>query len=274
MEIATIKSQQLTVKQQPLLNRIAKVGALTPIPFAKNVLNLVKIRDLDQVDINQGFAMLFTRISNLIGIKEEISAINKTDISEMIVMRFKGLSLEEIDYAFKLERYGAYDDKTGHFQLFNAEYVSTILLKYKKWLQKTRFENNIPLVLEQKKVIEISEEEKEKFVLEGLKNSFELYQTEGSFDGVGRLYLYEYLYDKNLLPKDKQTKDLVMKHAVKNIERKRKAALNKFEKAKFEIYTRKKENTSVVIVECKRISIVRFFDKFQSYEQLLNVLNV
>ena len=54
---------------------------------------------------------------------------------KMISSRFNHLSLEEIDMAFEMDRYGHFGQPTKHYHLFNAEYVTTILLKYENWLE-------------------------------------------------------------------------------------------------------------------------------------------
>lgn len=78
------------------------------------------------------------------GVKSEISELVKQDLLKLITSRFKELSFEEIYKAFELERFNAYDTKTDHFQLFDANYVSEILKKYKNWL------------IDQKKALNIS----------------------------------------------------------------------------------------------------------------------
>jgi len=191
-------NQQLTDRQQRLSAQIQKAGQLTEISFVKNILSLEKIRDASDENVTQGFMFLFTRIPNLLGIKETISDINKNDIIEMILSRFNGLSLIEIDYAFKLERYAAYDIKTGHYQLFNAEYVAAILKKYKNWVSTIRKINNLPMK-NPEPVIEISDQEKENIELEGCLHAFEDYRQTARLD-PGRIYTYNVLYYLGLLP--------------------------------------------------------------------------
>ncbi|PKD21800.1 hypothetical protein APR41_02135 [Salegentibacter salinarum] len=84
-----------------------------------------------------GLAVILTKVANLTGLKDPIHPINKRDIAQMIVTLYKTLSLEEIDYAFRIDRYGYHGEPTKHYQLFNAEFVTTVLIKYEKWKRTT-----------------------------------------------------------------------------------------------------------------------------------------
>ena len=120
---------------------------LSPISFVNDIQNQLKIRDLDtdSLDFQNRIAVFFTKTVNFLGIKEAILDINKVDIFQMLIMKYKGLSLEELTYAFKLERYGQISPKTQHYQLINAEYVSSVLDKYINWKVSER-KNNISTV--------------------------------------------------------------------------------------------------------------------------------
>ena len=143
--------------------------------------------------------MIFVKVANLAGIKDPISDINKTDISEMILKFYNGLSLEEIDYAFKMERYGFLGDKTEHFQLFNSDYVSTVLKKYKNWLKEKRITHNISLDSKEEQQ-EMSQEEKDNLVFGGCMNCFEQYKQDGRVL-PGYAWVYDHLHELKLLPK-------------------------------------------------------------------------
>ena len=85
----------------------------------KKTIDFVKIKDLDDTDFEIGLSLLLTRIVNLLGIKEAVSDLNKQDIVEMLDIGFKNLSLQEVNYAFKLERYNQLEPKTEHLVIFN-----------------------------------------------------------------------------------------------------------------------------------------------------------
>lgn len=151
--------------------------------------------------------LVIVKISNLTGIKNAISDINKQDIIKLIDTRFKNLSLEEINYAFELERFGKLEPRTQHFQLFNAEYVSEVLGKYKKWITKIRFENNLKLSKE-KEQNKITQEEKELIIWQGVIDCFEHFNSTQEIED-GRVWVYEHLDELGLLnytPKEKINK--------------------------------------------------------------------
>ena len=123
-------------------------------------MEMVKIKEISKEPrFNDLLGAMFTKISVLAGIKGEIDQFTKQDISKMILSTFKELSLEELHKAFELERYGVYDDKTDHFQLFDANYISQILKKYKKWKAKERLELNISQPVLEIKISEVEKSE-------------------------------------------------------------------------------------------------------------------
>lgn len=233
------------------------------------VPEFVKIKNLDDQSFEYGLSSTFVKVANLAGIKEDIGDINKTDIAQMIALRFKSLSLEEIDYAFKLERYGSYPERTQHFQLFNAEYVSQILDKYKTWRHELRVSRNISIFgkTEVPSLPEISESQKEEIVKLGLKRCYAHYQQHKNIPN-GSIYLYDYLDEKNLMPIDKPTKDAVLKIAKQNIKDKSELATTIEERRSLAVYDSIGNPSSKVITECKRLSLISFLKKFSLYEQL------
>jgi hypothetical protein len=117
---------------------------LSNISFLKENFKLRKIRDR-KTDLNFKFSMavLWSKVCALSGIKLDIDQFIAEDISRMIINLYSDLTIEEIYKAFELERHGAFESKTEHFQLFNAEYVSAVLKKYKQWKQFTKIQHNI-----------------------------------------------------------------------------------------------------------------------------------
>lgn len=175
---------------------------MTEISFARKVSGFLKLSEYREKSEKQllgtGLSLLFTRIPNLLGIKDQISQINKDDIKEMLFMRFKNLSLEEIDYAFKLDRFGAFGETTEHFQLFNSVYVAKVLEKYKKWLTRTRFDNNIPLH-QSSKGQELSQEDKDRIVRDGIVRCFNDFSVTHKLED-GKSWIYEHLFELGVLP--------------------------------------------------------------------------
>lgn len=189
----------------------------------------------------------------------------------MIQTMFKSLSLEEIDYAFKLERYGVYEYKTEHYQLFNAEYVSTVLNKYKKWVRNVRVNNNLPLSNKKIAIPEISEAKKLEIVMCGLEDSFHNFKETQTIK-PGRIYLYDFLYEKGLMSKDVTHQTAVLKIARKNILKKQKNATTREEKASYKLTNEQGNHSDKVISEFKRLSIINLFNEFTTFDQLINKL--
>lgn len=125
------------------------------ITFLKNVYDFKTIRERKtETNILMVLSVLWTRISILGGFKNEMSFDITQDITNLIFNVYSDLTIEEIYKAFELERFGLYDEKTKHFQLFNSEYVSEILKKYKKWKHDMKMQHNIS---NQKNVLSLPE---------------------------------------------------------------------------------------------------------------------
>jgi len=202
-----------------LSEKIAKVGKLSEIGFVKNCLEQKKIKELaiaDKEYLGSGLMFLFTRIANLSGIKEEIPQANKNEIKELILMRFSNLSLEQIDYAFKLERFGEYEERTEHYQLFDAVFVSKVLNKFTEWLRKKRMDHNLPI--EKPLLLEnsISEKEKQDLINQGVIECFDHFKNHECIK-MGMIYIYDVLYDMGKLPTDADYKKKMYEQAVEII---------------------------------------------------------
>jgi hypothetical protein len=258
-------SQQLTVKQQTQLEKIVKAGETSELSFARKTIEFDKIRKLSEQDVNDGLAMVFTKASNLLGIKDPISDINKQDIREMILSHFNGLSLEEIDYAFKLERYGILGDKTGHFQLLNTDYVSTILNKYKNWLKEIRINNNLPISI-MEKIKEPTQEEKDNLIYMGVINCFEEFkQTKKILNGY--VWVYDHLDELGILKYSNDEKNKIMPIAKDRLINENKETM---EFKAFSQFTKELENKRVdqaIINTAKKMLLERYFLKLLVLEK-------
>lgn len=190
---------------------------------------MAKVRDLEEMEVRECLGMICAKAANMLGIKEKINEINKADIREMVLTKFKGLSLEEIDYAFKLERYGEFETRTEHFQLFGAEYVSEVLNKYRKWLKSTISENRI--LIEKKPESEITESEKRQLTFDLIVMAFEHFENYREIK-PGTLAAYDALHKLGELPEHtEEFKKGIIERAKRRIrkkrERKRKPKLRK-----------------------------------------------
>lgn len=240
------------------MSKIAQAGDLNEISFAIKVIDFDKISEIEYLGDNLG--VLFLRITNLLGIKHAIEGVNKLDIREMLLKRFKTISLEEIDYAFKLERYGSLGKRTEHFQLFNAQYVSDVLDKYKKWLQKIRHDNNLPLS-KKSEIQEIPEEEKQLLILQGVVSCFdEFIQTNEVINGY--TWVYDHLDELNLLDyttDQKNAKMLVAANKLKKQANNIKDRLNK----KNILANLENRKSQSIINEAKRMLLKDYFAQIE-----------
>lgn len=189
------QAQQLTVRQQTQLDRIQKVGSLSPIGFVKKKREFKKLREMEVQEISQLLTIVFVRAANLAGVIQPISQINKDDIREMMTTKYRDLSIEEIDYAFRHDRYSG--DPVGHFQLFNSEYVAKVIKKYLDFVEQVKRENHLKLI-EPVPEKEFTAEDKSKIREQYLRLVFDELTESGYCDSAW--LLYEEIKDKIALP--------------------------------------------------------------------------
>lgn len=165
---------------------IETICQLSKVDFLKSTYSLRKIKEYEpDLNFKALLGQIMVKASVLAGIKGEIDIFTKQDISKMILSSFKELSLEEISKAFELERYSQYDEKTDHFQLFDANYVSAILNKFKKWKVKEKNQLNISAPKEE---TTISYAEKQKLHEDLVKMIFDDISENGFSSDAWQLY--------------------------------------------------------------------------------------
>lgn len=98
----------------------------------------LQLRNIDTEDRKMALGFIFASVAILSGFNGEIPDINKQDISELLLTRFKTIRLNELNYAFKIDRHGYHGEPTQHYQVFNAEYVAKVLNRYLKYKQEVR----------------------------------------------------------------------------------------------------------------------------------------
>lgn len=249
---------------------------LSEVDFVKDTYNQVAIRKIDSYEFTKQFGMLITTICAKMGIKHEISQIYKSDIKEMILSRFKNLSLNEIDFAFKLERYGNYVDEKGqisrteHFHDFNTVYISTILTKYIDWKRKTKLDHNITRI-EPKP--EITQKEKDFWISKGVLECFD-YFLEHRLIMDGKIYVYDILYDMGLLPTDPEYKKKVYAEAVEVIEfeysNKKAVSLDDKKNIREVLEEITKPKSGKAITKAKELVLLRYFREVSANEDSID----
>ncbi len=102
---------------------------------------------LSQIKKDPNFVFLIggwiTQTSALMQIKNPVDNFVKQDIVNMLGGYWSNLGLEDLIKAFELERFGVYENKTEHYQLFDCNYIAQILKKYQKWCSEKKIELNI-----------------------------------------------------------------------------------------------------------------------------------
>jgi len=203
---------------------------LAEVAFVRDVQNQTRISKMDSYEFKKQVAHVISDASLHIGLTVPILDIYKTDIKEMILRRFKALSLNEIAYAFKLERYGTFGAKTEHYQEFNAQYVMTVIEKYINWKRETKIKHNISA---QQKPMTISEQEKKLWVNKGVTECLDYFEEHRSIMG-GKIYVYDVFFDEGMLPTDVAFKNKMYAEAkeVVEFEQSNKKATSRDEKIK------------------------------------------
>lgn len=244
---------------------------LSEVAFVRQTTNFIKIRNIkDAYKLSMSLAFVVAEASLHIGVKSKIEDITKKDIKDLILMRFKNLSINEIAYAFKLERYGVYSEKTDHFQLFNAEYVGKILDKYIIWKREIKKIHNIS---NQKKEEELTEEQKQNIINQGVLKCYEYFLENESIES-SRLYVYDVLYDLGWLPMDKETKlkvnqsaKEVLKFELYNTKPKTREEKHKIKSILDNLDVKKSPN---VVAKAKEITLCKYFRNIRNNKQELN----
>lgn len=245
---------------------------MTEVGFVRNISEQTKLRDINNsYELSKQAGLVFAVALNHLGIKEALPQITKQDIMEMLLTRYKNLSLDEVAYAFKLERYGVLGDRTEHFQLFNAQYVSDVLEKYKTWKMEVKKLHNISVVIEEKS--DISDEEKRYWINKGVTECLDEFEKtslikEGSFN------TYNILFDLGYLPKDKQYKETILESAIECIKIEQdllKDVKGSDPRKISETLERiKNPKDSIVIIKCKELVLSQFFRNLLKDQERLN----
>lgn len=238
---------------------------LSSVAFLKDTFSQEKIRNIDGYEFTKQIGILLSKIKVQMGIKHEISDIYKTDIKEMILSRFKNLSLNEVEFAFKLERYGEYKDKNGlesrteHFHDFNTVYCSTVLGKYVDWKRKTKSTHNIH---QKEGSMTMNEKEKQYWINKGVTSCLEYFE-EHRFIEQGKVFVYEILYDDGYLPTDPEFKRKMYADAqeVMRLEYSDKKAKSRQEKIEIKniISEIESKKNGKVITRAKELVLNKFF---------------
>lgn len=266
-------------KQQKLSNIIYKVG--TNLPTIEKNCELAnrnffdfnylvpKIKDRQNEDgFTNLIGIVLIKVCALAGIKEKIDDFTKQDILKLVLTKFHTLTVEEIYKAFELERFGSYDTKTEHYQLFNAVYVSDILKKYCEWKTNQKIELNYQNPkIEEKPVI--SEEEKRNIVKNGVERVFNEFSKENKLEDNVE-YIFDFLVSEKLIKSDLKEEPNLAKYFMAKIEiakneliSEEREKINILEPSKSaETFKKIREGSSPAInIRAKKLVLIDFFNK-------------
>lgn len=182
--------------QSPLSNKVLEAGSKNEIAFIKNSFSHIPIKTLKHPHTKPVLGAIFTSASALAGIKDGVQDLVKKDLIDLVFQRFSNLSIEEIYYAFKLERQLAYPTKTEHYQFFSTEYVAEILSKYREYKQEKMRIHNINLP---KKEIALPPRNEKEDSFEFLKWCYSEWKQTGKLP-YGATIIYPMLYKMGVLP--------------------------------------------------------------------------
>lgn len=233
--------------------------SLGAVDFIKDTINQVRIRDIENTfEAKKAIIIWIHATSYACGIKEQIHEVIEDDLIECILSHFKSLSIDELYYAFKLERYGVYDLKTDHYQSFNAIYVSTVLKKYIEYKKNTRIKHNLPIAKTQD-MPQLTQQEKDALTYTGVVNCFDNYVQDKHIIN-GYVWVYDHLNELKILQPEKESKLAAMKKAKKNLQNQAKENPNPAVTKKIMAELEQK-NSPAIIVEAKRLLLEQYFDK-------------
>lgn len=177
---------------------------LTPVAFIQDTHTHKSIIEMPAYDLTKELMHLFTYQIAAYRIRTIMSEIDKTEIKQVILRRFKRLSINEMYYAFKLHRSGELMPEVKPYDYISVTFVSQILEAYVEWKRKIRQVNNLELPQNAIRQ-EVSDEEKRQYIISGVLRSYDEYK-EHKMLGSGSAYIYDVLYDIGLLPTDVKTK--------------------------------------------------------------------
>lgn len=241
-----------------------KRAELNPIAFVRDTTGQVKIRDIsNSYELGKQMSIILTEFYNRSGVKGEITDFAARDIKEMLTTKFSTLSLDEIAYAFKMERYGELGERTEHFQSFDAIYVSKVL---DKWIARKREIKSAHNITKKPKAPEFSDREKQQLINNAVRKVFRHFYEHQTIK-QGYVFVYDELVDSGFLNLSTEEKKDIHKAAqeVLAMEYTEKKPTSREEAAEFKrvLNNLSQPKEPLVIQKCKEISMERFFRRLR-----------
>lgn len=242
---------------------------LAPVQFLKSNLDNKKLRErTTEPDIKITIGTILIKTGTLAGIKNEIDSLVGQDIMRMILTTYADLTLEEIYKAFELERYGSFEDKTEHFQLFNADYIAKILKKYKNWKLNMKMNHDISKN-STLQLAAVTEGQKEQILINGVNRVFQEYQETNTISDPSE-YIFDFLVEKGKIknsnnPKLLEYYQLKLQQAKTELskEQSKKTSTDKLERQRIKVDMEQivAGYSPKIIIRAKRNILKEYFDK-------------
>lgn len=239
--------------------------SLGSVDFVNDTLNHVSLAEMSGYERTKQFSLCFPAIAETMRITTPITDFDKREIQELVLMKFKRLSVNEIYYAFRLERFGEYEEGTPSYNRFDSIYVAQILDKYVEWKREIRRKHNLAISKNEEK--SVSDQEKQYWINKGVTDCLEYFIEHRKVED-GKSYIYGILYDLGFLPTDPEYKKKVHKDAIESLqyEYKNKKAISPTDKRHIKEVISKLEvpGYEKVTVKCHMIVLREFFQKLTS----------
>lgn len=152
---------------------IRPILALPEKVFLQKTYEFEKLKELKK---NPNFVFLITgwitHTAAIMQIKNPTDSFIKQDIIDMLGGFWSNLSFEELIKAFEMERYAKFEERTEHYQLFDAIYIARILKKYNNWksLKKIELKISNPKIMNENI---LTDEDKEIKIINGINSKYQ-----------------------------------------------------------------------------------------------------
>lgn len=270
----TIKNQSLAIQQENELLIVAR-NSIKHKPKLAVIVESKKIRDYSLEEQKKGNKNILDYLVMLLGISTTADSdkeLHYIALDMFIQEEYGNYTYEEIKEAFKMAIKGVFEGYKVIHKL-DAKIFAEVIKLYT--IEKNRrlriYDNQVKKKLWELKqeMNKPTKEQIEKTLIDAIVDAYEFYKEHKRIE-VGRVYLYNWLFEIRLMSRDKTVNDAVIKFAKKRLENKQKTALTKKERLLYQITNTKGEFTQTLKNTCKEISLERYFDKFTNKEQLLN----
>lgn len=256
-----------------------QVVEMTNKPALAKAFENPKIRDYPEEIKATNTANLVNWLLNLIGVsdKDGLDQVNATAFQH-VNKTLSSYTYEEIKLAFEKYVNGELRDSKGRdmevFAELNARVIGKVMRAYDELkIQELHRYNRIKKEQERKALEEknkLSEEEKLTSNIISIYNCFDNYKRDGAIP-VGQSYVYEILWDWNLLPEhNKEFREKVAIEAERMVIRERSEeesqTFNRIKRAM-------EEETGALKVAARKVVLAIFFDSIDSLEELKNLVS-